>query len=697
MSIKFFITLTLVSGSCLLFAQNESPESVEHSAPSLQLGLDGISFTKGDLDAQLIIEMVAEKQKEIKIKLVENMLLSKLYQKGTSGMVYNYTSNVLNSFLTEPNPEIRTKTVLENTVNAVFAYSFADHIYRNSKKITTSPVGNKIDDKIGYNLTKIISTLELPDNTRKRLASGVIDNDYFGRYERNGELLESYKSKEPGESKKTSKTIDGRSEYFVALMIDLCSEVLRNNEKLNSLGISRISYSDTYSYINKYLELKKKDEYKIRTFAEALYESVDSRLNNFLSATGTITFLFSQKDLHNKLIKSSAFGVFQDGKIALSDVNYFRDLENNIKSTLTSMQDDAKIKVEIAALSEKLSLITSYIDGLKRALASCNSDPKCLSKALDYLDNVVSTIDREIIPTLKKSVIYNTNLTVDINKISSFNKALALQIKEANSVFDDIYNSPFFTVLSKVYDFDQTATYVDYINLLPDLENAFKDQKIKYGLSHINSFVSDYTSTKKNEEGRSYMEVNIEGFLQRMQQIKPDKIRKAEFMFTVGVNNAVFLDGGLKMGEDTIVNYSFVSEKIGLKIKIRNWEWKSRQPGETYSIGRKSYIKTAAPKEPVVSNLHWLFYGSGVLYNLVNTGTTKDFNSPLVGTGFGLSFYNSLDLNVTVGLPLATDGSTTPFWGFGFEIPFIEYIDRANKNRKANKSQKLLAEKSNNN
>jgi hypothetical protein len=81
----------------------------------------------------------------------------------------------------------------------------------------------------------------------------------------------------------------------------------------------------------------------------------------------------------------------------------------------------------------------------------------------------------------------------------------------------------------------------------------------------------------------------------------------------------------------------------------------------------------------------------------VNTGTTKSFNSPLVGVGVGVTFFNDLDFNVSWGRPILNnksfnDSSVPSFFNVGFDIQFIEYYDRLNQKRKANQIQKKLSQ-----
>ena len=102
-----------------------------------------------------------------------------------------------------------------------------------------------------------------------------------------------------------------------------------------------------------------------------------------------------------------------------------------------------------------------------------------------------------------------------------------------------------------------------------------------------------------------------------------------------------------------------------------------------------------APKEPIISNWHLIAYGSGILYNLVNTKTLKEFNMPIIGIGSGLTFYNGLDFNISWGVPIMASkpiSSSNGFWNVGFDIQFIEYYDRLMEKRKNNQIQKRLVE-----
>jgi len=89
--------------------------------------------------------------------------------------------------------------------------------------------------------------------------------------------------------------------------------------------------------------------------------------------------------------------------------------------------------------------------------------------------------------------------------------------------------------------------------------------------------------------------------------------------------------------------------------------------------------------DPIISDLHVLMYGSGLLYNVTNMSSSRDFNHPIVGLSLGVSTYNHLDFNVGLAVPLASNrkfNSDDLMLNVGFDIRFSEYLTALNKKRK---------------
>lgn len=316
------------------------------------------------------------------------------------------------------------------------------------------------------------------------------------------------------------------------------------------------------------------------------------------------------------------------------------------------------------------------------------------------------TIYSDFVPILKEQSFRSIQYIEIVNVLNDFNEMLYKNLLINNDVLrkyeKEIPN--FLQLVSKLYQFDRSATISEYMKLIDDIGTYFPDDNIRNSLSTVIKFVKDYTVIEKNNEEKDIILFNVESFLLKLQSIKPYRLNRVQFMFAVGVNNAMF-KSDLQLPDGSISrNLSFVGEKIGAKWKLYDWSFsRTRNPGETYKTGKwfspgfniGTFTRHDPPKEPLISNLHLVVYGTGILYNLVNTKTEKEFTMPLIAGGAGLTFYNGLDLNVSWGVPIFSNKPISPSVGFlniGFDIQFIEYYDRLMEKRKNNQTQKRLAE-----
>lgn len=663
-TIKLIFTSTfLLLTSFVLTAQDNN---IEHQTPTLQLGLNGLSFAKGDLDAQLIMEIIAEKQSEVKLKIVQNMFLKNL--KNSGGTVYNYGSNLLKVMVEEQNQEIRTRLVLENTVNLVFAYSFAEYI-RNLK-----------DNNINIILKDLY--INALDSTNKRIK---IKEHCILRWRAVQDITPD----------------DTLRDEFYALLLDISSEVIRNNSRLKELGLMRISYSTSYEYLNKYkiLENNYLGNKKTKSIedttkwecAKELYDLMEKKLDTITSYVGVLNHFAKNQSfdqdifLPNKSIKTTY------------DTILNKSINKEIKNTITKisnnwhLENDSVSSIAIKELYYCNELIT-------RIQKNYSIDSKS-----QKLSDIIFLLNNKVIPLLQKNLKYNPDLFEKITEIEGTVDVLAQNfLKSDSTTFKNNKSEQiqgFIKLVSTLYEFDKAPTYSDYLNLLSDIDNLFTNQEIKTALSSLNSYVKNNVVINKDVNGKEVIDFNIESFLQKLSTTSSDRIRRFQFHFTVGANNVFFLNE-LNFSDGTkINNNSFISEKIGIKFKIINQgAWTPKNIGESYgSIGFR-YIKTTPPKEPLVSNIHLLVYGSGILYNITTTSTNKNFNYPIVGSGFGLTFYNALDVNLTIGLPLQSGlnfkqnfAISRSFIGLGFDIQFAEYINHLGKKRKNNLNQKRLS------
>ena len=93
-------------------------------------------------------------------------------------------------------------------------------------------------------------------------------------------------------------------------------------------------------------------------------------------------------------------------------------------------------------------------------------------------------------------------------------------------------------------------------------------------------------------------------------------------------------------------------------------------------------------KEPLISDIYFLAYGSGLLYKVADLATEDEFTDPIVGLGIGVAVFNSLDLNLTYNAPLRSENdffdnvNRDSIIALSFDIKITDYLAAIGKKRK---------------
>jgi hypothetical protein len=707
MKIFFYSNMKKIAKATLFFILiNSSPlrtqTDLEHKAPTLQIGLDGLSFAKGGLDAKLIMEIIAQKQQELKIIAVQNMFLKKLENSG--GTVYNFGDNVIKAITEEADQKVRTRKVLENAVNLVFTMSFLEYYLSNSKLDTE--------------LLGLANYYGLTGLTRDKINLREISKTCLNR--------------------KTTPAEKDKYLELITLFLDISTEAIRSDDKLQQLGLMQISYSQSYTHLNKYYELFEEKG------AEVASTQAPNRIQRLFLRNSQITAL-KTSSISATPTQTLATNLLEDMKLLLSNLTKKIGLINYYKEELSFRQDDKNI-LRYSVTVNTVTSISNYsnyinpvvIDSLKDVIKKMsllsdwdndkmNNELPKLSKIMSYLkkanefassttsislnisttlSDILYTINNEFIPSLEQNLKYNTKLVYVIEELQASNKNLYKYLLQDANFDDNNINSEKFTVLiSKLYQFNKAGTISDYLKYIDDVSQNFPVKEVRDALSTLTTFIKDYSTIVYKEDGKDVLSFNAESFILKLQSIKSERLKRLQLNFTVGTNNASFFNNNAIILTDgsELNNFSYVSEKIGIKYKL--WDWsnsRTRDPGEAFKRFKYGHyiVRNVAPVEPIVSNWHLLAYGSGILYNLVNASTSKEFNLPLLGIGTGLTFVNALDFNVSYGIPILKNepfenGLEHAFVNIGFDIQFTEYISKLNEKRQLSKVQKALTQSAN--
>lgn len=643
--------LFFMAGMFLLNFSILAQESTFHESPSLQMGLNGLTFKPGNLDAELIAQIIAEKQEEVKTKVIKNWMLKQVNDAG--GTIYTYTDNILNSILYEKSTEIRTKNILENTVNLTFSMAFAKFYFEKSKN----------DEKWKNLSAKLIVLAKEREDSK---ASKFYDC-LTGEKKQNKSFI----------------SIDDNSHVQSApfiYLLDIVSEAIKQNPKLQRLGLMRPIYSGENNSLNLYIN----DTLKKVNGAEEIYNDVSNILQNSLDNIGFLSKYLStqsltQKDSEEVLIQET---------ITMNQGDFLSKVKANITIIEKIITDSGSEYKTFQNLH--FSDLNEYLLYLRR-LEDLGNGKISLSSASD----IVYHINKEIKPRfegLKAFVPEIKDLYVATNQLEKF------ILSSATSKSDKAKFTEYLRLVAKLYEFRKAKTYSDYLNIVNDLPNLIPSEQIGSTLKTLLSFVKNYTIIKSETNGNEVIEVDLESLLARLQFYSNNRLRPVRFVFSVGANTGYTNKQSIMVNGEYISNLSYVGEKIGVKFMLKDWQYlRSFNKNQTfYRTGRK-YIRLQPPQEPTVSNLHLLFYGTGILYNLTNSSNNKNFTLPMVGTGLGLTFFNSLDMNLSFNFPQKKEKSFKENFSFktsiislGFDIPINEYLSKLQTSRKQNQSNKKM-------
>lgn len=664
---KFTALLLLVLVYTNSFGQ--STTDLQHKAPTLQIGLDALTFNKGVLDYELIMLIIAEKQQELKIKVIQNMFLDRL--ENTGGTVYSYADNVIRGITTEKDPDIRARRVLESTVNIVFVAALTEYYLR---KCHADPALKANFDKLAANYTK--TPIELTAEFR----------------------LKDLAIKQNGSQSVESSNDNARN--FISMLIDLSSEVVRSDSQLKDLGLMQVSYSSVYDYKNLYLSSKRENE-SVYSDAENVFQNMKNLSAELTRTIGVVKYLKEEYSFRNEQINTAKLAE-KAVRTLPSNFNALKAPLENVESLIDKIikklsDQNPQYNPQMRENISNLVVIRNYLKKANTMIDDINSERQSINIAV--LSDIVYTTRFEFFPLIEQMTFMDAEMLTVLDQLKIFTAELATRLISANSQLSKLQGKidPFVNFVAGLYEFNRAETISDYLKFINDVGEIFPDPKIKFALNTVNSFITDYTVVRVGNNEKEVIEFNVESFLAKLQTIQRDKYSPIQFHFTVGASTGYF-DNKLITGTDTLQSFAYIGEKIGLKFKLWDSQFsRSRSPGDTYKFLGFDWIKTSPPREPLISNVHFLFYGSGLLYSILNTTNFKNFNAPIIGSGVGITFSNALDLNFTASFPVLNDRALkssykNSLYSVGFDIQFSEYFKRLGEKRRSKQLQNAISE-----
>ncbi|MEL6560055.1 MAG: hypothetical protein AAFQ94_17835 [Bacteroidota bacterium] len=756
-------------------------------SPNLTIGASKVLLDKGELDAQLIAEIIATKQDEVRTELAQRLILRNL--RNSNIAVQNFAGDSFNLLFSKASPETKKKELLKNAAELALVIGFSEFylvdINNRLNRVFTKLEDYRIEDK---KLSKDINIVEfnfLLEYLRRLDQSTQIKfcNKFFNKFDFDSATFSNFKKLVEAEEKsyKKLKTKDAKTAFKQNFYDNLTIE--------NKIYFS-LSY---YNILNVFDEVpltprpkvkstEKEDE---RSFVSAIGNFDVPADNNFLpkpinlqqfknnyrfskliTANGiSLELLQSQKlaredkkggftspnhlligMVYNVLSQNERvrqFGFFQrkndentGNSVYLSKggsiKKYFSPEENIIRDKvdkllnyyeliqrvsdiiqrtdiklenifdkgqildekpkkLTRLLIDVVEELKTIQLKEKEKLTSEQKEIIEKFLVNISKisiqkeDPKTLNDYINYLQNeifpfftilniensgvfekVVSKIDET------KEGLEAFGVFITIEKLVGIDQFDLSKVEEKIIKFQ-----PYLSLLGYLSNLDNAVTYDKIFKFIADLGEIFVDKKAGRVLNSLVNFMDKYARID-NEQNK--ITFDLEGVAQDLySQYQQNSRSRFSFSFTVGVNTATpwFTsenDLNFLAPDNTtqISNASFVSEKLGIKYKLVDWN--------------RRYVNGLSNTKPVVNNLHLITYASGLLYQIEALNTENNFDITSLGLGVGVTFFNNLDFNISYAGQI-NDWFDNNYLNIGFDIQITEYLSALSKRRAQNQAK----------
>tara|TARA_Y100001935_G_scaffold238369_1_gene224720 strand:- start:54344 stop:56071 length:1728 start_codon:yes stop_codon:yes gene_type:complete len=418
------------------------------------------------------------------------------------------------------------------------------------------------------------------------------------------------------------------------VLIDLCLKIVLENPDV---------YQELFSLNDAFTDQQFKRWYESDNVFELEYQKADS--------AGKIALLNKQQEVKERvepLLKfaSGLQGLFKEIR-KIEDMSFKQDL-TNLKNGLFELSD---------------SEISESLDSMKVKYGTIMT-----KEQRGYINKLTELLNQHVYFKDFRDL-YRFYIGLSKSDLSDF----SLTQQQFQGLKHVLFR--FIDVSRNHYPSDVVATVIELV-----LENTFLE---------YNDDAGRLVGAAQGNGKYGYLYIDFESLIAQMDDTFSSAGRRGITKYvtpyvTIGTNYGVFTDDNSLLPADgqtgSLDNIYFASEKIGIKWKIWNWKYtRSFSPGENYRYYGQQYYWYRPQKEPLVSDLHVVLFGSGLLYNLVDLKSEESFSYTLFGSGLGVTFYNGLSAGIGYSVPIVNNelSRENGFINFGIDIPIIEYITAA--------------------
>lgn len=603
-----------------------STSSFSQDSPKLNFTGSSPSLSKGNIDTEVLTAIIQKKQEEIKQRVFRNTIIKQFnssdnkYQERLNNLTtYNYLYSLMDILTSGKNKRVMTKSAIEKSAEFAFVYGLA--LYTNQN--ITNDAKISLDNSISNSKNNNLYDIDLDKNANNVCKFNVlVDMIYDIILENENEIQELFNFKESIEDVNFKRWYDRDNKY---------QQEIKNYTCFTELELTKLR-AETENKIKKFLKTA-------NTINELIGSKVLENKGNFEAKAKALKI--AQPDLNvdsllNDLMSELNFQNILDKLKELEKDEIVKNI-NNIKTNFKDLLNENQIKL----ISELSNFIDKNYDVIKNDFEN-----------LSYLVGFYSE--------LKKSEFKDFSLTQ--KQYDGLKYILIRFIKVAKHQHPN-------EVIANVLEFLLENTIVEYNN-----ENG--------------------NIVQQNNDDQGYLYIDIESLIYTIDdnfssETKRSWTKYITPFFSIGTNYASFNETNSLISNsdgttNSLGNLYFASEKIGVKWKLYNWKYKRAfKAGESYNYYGSTYYWLRPQEEPLISDMHIILYGSGLLYNLVDLKSENNFNYAIVGTGFGFTFFNGLAVSVGIASPIIDKNVAlkNSFLNLGLDIPIIEYISALSKKK----------------
>lgn len=527
------------------------------------------------------------------------------------------------------------------------------------------------------------------------------------------------------------------------ILIDMVYDVCRQDlgvldlDLFHNIGVTEEEYNNR----NKHVRMMSVPE-KHRPRYHVVYKDIQ-RLVNFLFKNSTMIAELTEHltEFDQVKVKAQIESMLKKlgySRLDLGKIKELKTEKDNVSRRLIGLVDSVRAEIE------NINLIVSDSDEKTKRVDELTADLLAFfqrSLPNPNFDYITFDLKRNIVPiVVALQAIAKTDSSHNImEKLESLRKLRKVAevgalldtwidydslIKIGNRSSNDTFSGPDFSkfalLLDVINNYDQAEYYDMLIKFIGTFGNVYSD---KWAEKIVGNFSRAYDKYTALDVENNTLDFDVESMaVDIYETYAQNNSSRFSAYFTVGVNYGISSDPYRTFQNDyiqsaptreeiaaryaatykeefkPIYSVNYVSEKIGVKYKVidRVRRYSFGPPSDTVMFkfsgqnkNRKPFLpkfrrwaRESAPKnKPLMTDVHLILYGSGILYNINHLNSESRFNKASYGLAAGVSFFNGIDFNIGYSTVFG-DKIKYGFTNIGFDISISEYLAALRKKKR---------------